>query len=211
MTPATVGGWLLLLGGIVVSVAAARRILGRETPARAVPLLLAGLVAGGVGACGPRYLDPYARFLGVVKGLADSPGPTSYRKALKAIAEGGMPREYQELALAYMVGNPIGELDAILENATLDAEAPASSAALRRATEELRGRRLAAGKVAGAVASRALGPEEVARLDTGTRFLVAEPLLELKEEQLKALDLERARLRDFREPRSVFVPARASR
>lgn len=205
MTPTAVGAWLLLLGGLGVLAASAWRILARGGSARP-SLFLVGFVAAGLGAYGPTFLDPYTRFVGVLKRMGGNPGPDSYGEASVAVASGRMPKSYEELVLAYMVCNPIPELDPILDRAAKGSEDPRSAGAIEKARKELAAKKATAERIAHAITTRALEPDVIRTLDAGTRSLVAAPLLSLKVDQLRALGLERADLRGLIEaPRTAFI------
>lgn len=117
-------------------------------------------VFAGLGAFGPSFLDPYARFIGSV---VEDPSPATYSAFLEKAGAGKVPAKVEEAGLAFMLANPVEEMDEILERAVQRAEAPESRERIREAKERYQTSIEVATEFAETPAFEALPPRPEAR------------------------------------------------
>ena len=76
----------------------------------------------GVGAFGPSFLKDYGDWLRVLASLQSGEQPEGYKKAISDIAEGGVPKEYRQLATAFMLQHPVENLETMLNEGAKKAQ-----------------------------------------------------------------------------------------
>ena len=93
-------------------------------------IAMAYIAAGGfcgVGLFGPNLLDPYGKFLATLSESAES-----YADFLKHVGAGEVPEGVSQIGLAYMLQNPVGEMERIYKKA----EGQATNLAGKRSIQE---------------------------------------------------------------------------
>ena len=200
-----VGPWLLLIIGIGMLGAGAVATYRDKAPKRPW-IYLFGLACAGCGVWGPSFLEYYAK-LAPIFNMQQSPDAETYSEVFAKIGDGTLSPKYQELAVAYALDRPIEGMDSLLDNAIEAAPNADGKAVLHQAQEELRGKKFAAEALADAIvepspdtdAERSTRLNEIAKFDTGTRRLVAKPLLDRAPSRMP--EDEKVRLRTFAAPR----------
>lgn len=140
----------------------------------------------GVGAFGPAFLTDYGDWLKNLASLRPGEEAEGYKKAIDDIAGGAVPREYRQLATAYMLQNPVENLDRMLDDGARKARGD-SKALLQNTRVELTRKKDVARLATAASTGAGTTTAPVSKFDTTSLRLLKPNVRELRIDP-KALD-----------------------
>lgn len=192
METQVLGPWILVglgavgvLGAVYVSV--------KQTAPKGLWLMwVFSFAILGVGVYGPAFLVPYSKFIQPLLAMQQSPDAITYKAVFDDVANGELPPEYQEIALAYALESPVDGMEELLDEAISSSTDPIGKRALRRARESLDGKKRVAEEL---LSHHDLTAELIERFDPATRSLVIRPLLRMTDERLRDRNLGREALK----------------
>jgi hypothetical protein len=206
MSILVIGPWILLVAGIGILAAAVYRAFLAD-PSRFVIGFLAflGVLLCGLAVYGPAFLADYAKFLKEIQPLlnvAHSATPKEYQALFRAVGDGDLPAEYQELGLAYTLDRPVPAMEQLLDNAIGTATNPAGKQALEKTRQALAGKQNAARLLIAELAkSKQPIQQALEDVDPATRTLVADVIQRTPPDKLKELNIDPKSVHGFLAPR----------
>jgi hypothetical protein len=195
----TYGPWALLaLGGACILVSLYVYVQPALTKSP-VPLLIFGVLLGGVAVHGIAFLDPYGKLLASVQ---QQPSDETYKRAFAAIATGNVPDRYADAIVDAALSSPTPELPRVLGEAATKAESPATRAKLEAASMQLEQQVNTAKIVEQALANQnRLTEDEVRKVEPSVRLHMLDTLQRGPNSGLSEAQIQNLRRETLERPR----------
>lgn len=182
METQVLGPWILVGLGAVGVLGAVYVSVKQTVPKGLWLMWVFSFAILGVGVYGPAFLEPYSKFIQPLLAMQQSPDATTYKAVFDDVANGELPPEYQEIALAYALESPVDGMEELLDEAISSSTDPVGKRALRRARESLDGKKRVAEEL---MSHHDLTTERIERFDPATRRLLIPGLLKMSDDTLR--------------------------